>query len=156
MRALDAMLGLPAYDWTDAYAKARARQEGKADESWQKHVKARDANSKPSLPLSSYAGSYRDPWYGDVVVTQQGDRLRIRFAHTADLVGTLSHWQHDTFLVRWDQRWLNADAFLTFLLDPDGGIREARMVPASELTDFSFDFQDLRLAPVKPDQDKKP
>jgi hypothetical protein len=56
--------------------------------------------------------------------------------------------------VRWDQRWLNADAFLSFSLDPDGKIREARIVPVSELTDFSFDFQDLRLTPVKPDTDK--
>jgi CubicO group peptidase (beta-lactamase class C family) len=154
MRALDAMLALPAYDWTAAYAAARAKQEGKADESWQKHLEARDANSKPSLPLSAYAQAYRDPWYGDIVVAQQGGKLRIRFAHTADLVGTLSHWQQDTFLVRWDQRWLNADAFLTFSLDPDGKIREARMVPVSELTDFSFDFQDLRLAPVKADTHK--
>ena len=151
LRALDAMLGLPDYDWTDAYAKARAQQEAKADESWQKHQAARDAKSKPSLPLSAYAQTYRDPWYGDVVISQQGGNLRIRFGKTADLLGTLSHWQHDTFLVRWDQRWLNADAFLTFALDPDGKIREARIVPVSELTDFSFDFQDLRLAPVEPD-----
>ena len=27
--------------------------------------------------------------------------------------------------------------------------REARMEPVSPLTDFSFDFQDLRLAPVE-------
>ena len=151
LRALDAMLGLPDYDWTDAYAKARAKQEAKADESWQKHQAARDAKSKPSLPLSAYAQTYRDQWYGDVVISQQGGKLRIRFGKTADLLGTLSHWQHDTFLVRWDQRWLNADAFLTFALDPDGKIREARIVPVSELTDFSFDFQDLRLAPVEPD-----
>ncbi|MDQ2703066.1 MAG: serine hydrolase [Pseudomonadota bacterium] len=153
MHALDAMLGLPAYDWTGAYAKARAKQEGKADESWQKHQAARDAKSKPSLPLSAYAQTYTDPWYGDVVVSQQNGKLRIQFARTADLLGTLSHWQHDTFLVRWDQRWLNADAFLTFALDPDGKIREARIVPVSELTDFSFDFQDLRLAPA--DSEKK-
>lgn len=150
MRALDAMLGLAATDWTAAYAKARAQQESKADESWEKHQAARDAKSKPSLPLSVYAQTYRDPWYGDVIVSQEAGKLRIRFSHTADLVGTLSHWQHDTFLVRWDQRWLNADAFLTFALDPDGKIREARIVPVSELTDFSFDFQDLRLAPVEP------
>ena len=151
MRALDAMLGLPAVDWTAAYAKARAKQEAKADESWEKHVAARDKDSTPSLPLAAYAGTYADPWYGNVVIGQDGGKLRIRFGRTADLVGTLSHWQHDTFLVRWDQRWLNADAFLTFALDPDGKIREARIVPVSELTDFSFDFQDLRLAPVEPE-----
>ena len=47
------------------------------------------------------------------------------------------------------ERWLNADAFLTFSLKPDGGIREARMEAISPLTDFSFDFHDLRLAPVE-------
>jgi CubicO group peptidase (beta-lactamase class C family) len=152
MRALDAMLGVAPTDWNAVYAKASAKQEGKADESWQKHVAERDAKSKPSLPLAQYAGTYRDPWYGDVVLSQEKGKLRLRFSHTADLVGTVEHWAHDTFLVRWDQRWLNADAFLTFSLDEDGKIREARMVPASELTDFSFDFQDLRLAPVKPDE----
>ena len=110
----------------------------------------RDDDSRPSLPLAGYAGTYGDPWYGDVVVALQDGRLRLRFGSTADLVGTLEHWQHDTFIVRWDQRWLNADAFLTFALDPDGNIREARMEPVSELTDFSFDFQDLRLVP-RPD-----
>ena len=155
MRALDAMLGLPATDWTAAYAKARAQQEGKADESWEKHVAARDKGSKPSLALAEYAGTYSDPWYGNVVISQENGKLRIRFGRTADLVGTLTHWQHDTFLIRWDQRWLNADAFLTFALDEDGHIREARMVPASELTDFSFDFQDLRLTPVEPDTEEE-
>ena len=153
MRALDAMLGVAPTDWNDVYAKVRARQESRADESWQKHVAARDAKSKPSLPIASYAGTYRDPWYGDVVLWQEKGKLRLRFSHTADLVGTVEHWAHDTFLVRWDQRWLNADAFLTFSLDEDGKIREARIVPASELTDFSFDFQDLRLAPVAPGRD---
>jgi len=28
-------------------------------------------------------------------------------------------------------------------------VREVRMEPVSPLTDFSFDFQDLRLAPVE-------
>src|SRR3546814_13575348 len=60
----------------------------------------------------------------------------------------MEHWQHDTFIVRWRDRGLNADAFLTFSLDPDGKIVHALMVPISPRTDFSFDFQDLRLAPV--------
>jgi hypothetical protein len=51
--------------------------------------------------------------------------------------------------VRWRDRGLNADAFVDFDLDVDGMIREMRMKPVSPLTDFSFDFQDLRLTPVK-------
>jgi hypothetical protein len=149
LRALDAMLGAPATDWTAAYAQAVAKQHGNADEDWQKHVAARMKDAPPSLPLAKYAGTYRDPWYGDITIRQEGPKLVMRFTHTQDLVGDMEPWQHDTFIVRWRQRWLNADAFVTFALNPDGDIREARMEPISPLTDFSFDFQDLRLAPVK-------
>jgi len=148
MRALDAFLAAPKTDWNAAYAAALAKNRGKADDDWAKHLKARDAKSKPSLPLSGYAGTYRDPWYGEVFIEPAGGKLRLRFGRTRDLVGELSHWQHDTFIVRWDQRWLNADAFLNFALTPDGKVRELRMEAISPMTDFSFDFQDLRLAPV--------
>jgi hypothetical protein len=149
LRALDAYTDAPKSDWIAAYAAGMARKQGEADDSWRKHVAARDARSKPSLPLAKYAGTYRDPWYGDVAVAEQRGKLVLRFSHTAQLVGDLEHWQHDTFIVRWRDRGLNADAFVDFDLDVDGMIREIRMKPVSPLTDFSFDFQDLRLVPVK-------
>lgn len=154
LRALDAMLDAPKTDWVAAYAAAVAKAQGKADEDWNKHLAARDANSKPSLPLAKYAGIYRDPWYGDVTITPGGKGLQIQFAKTAQLLGDLQHWQHDVFLVKWRDRSLNADAFLSFALTPDGEIREVRMEPVSPLTDFSFDFQDLRLTPVGKDDQK--
>jgi CubicO group peptidase (beta-lactamase class C family) len=148
LRILDAFLDVPPTDWLSAYAAAVAQQHGDADEKWQKLLAARDKASKPSLPLAAYAGKLRDPWYGDVDVTREGGKLVLRFSRTPQLVGDLSHWQQDTFIVRWRERWLNADAFLTFTLKPDGAIREARMEALSPLTDFSFDFHDLRLTPA--------
>lgn len=147
MSVLDAMLDAPSHDWVAAYAAGVAKAQGNADEGWAKHQAARDAKSKPSLPLTGYAGKYSDAWYGDVFVEQKAGKLRLRFGATADLVGTMEHWQHDTFIVRWDNRSLNADAFVNFSLDPDGKVREVRMQPVSSLTDFSFDFQDLLLKP---------
>lgn len=148
LQVLDAYLGAPATDWTAAYAAAVAKADAKADEDWSRHQAARDARSKPSLPLSGYAGTYRDPWYGEVAIAQRGKQLELRFSKTAQLVGTLEHWQHDTFIVRWRDRSLNADAFVNFALTPDGKVREVRMEAISPLTDFSFDFQDLLLTPV--------
>ena len=146
--ALDMMLGHSGNDWLQAYAASFAKAQGNADEDWQKHVAARDATSKPSLALSKYVGSYRDPWYGDVLVRQGPKGLEMQFAKTAELLGDIEHWQHDSFIVRWRDRGLNADAFVNFSLDADGKIREMRMEAVSPLTDFSFDFQDLRLVPV--------
>jgi hypothetical protein len=49
----------------------------------------------------------------------------------------------------WRDRELRADAFVTFSLNPDGSIDQVKMAPASPAVDFSFDFQDLLLRPVK-------
>ena len=154
LRALDAFLDAPKTDWLAAYAASVAKAQSKSDEDWRKHLAARDAHSKPSLPLAQYAGTYRDPWYGDVTIANEGGKLVMRFSRTRELVGDLSHWQHDTFIVRWRERWLNADAFVDFDLDHDGKVREVRMEAISPLTDFSFDFHDLRLAPVEKESEK--
>lgn len=149
LRVLDAYLDAPKTDWNAAYGAVLAKSRQSADDSWAKHEAARAKRSTPSLPPNVYAGTWRDPWYGDIAIAQENGRLRMRFSRTASLVGTLEHWQHDTFLVRWDERWLNADAFVTFALDADGKPREARMQAVSPNTDFSFDFQDLVLTPVR-------
>jgi hypothetical protein len=110
---------------------------------------ARNAASRPSLPLPRYAGTYRDEWYGDVIVEPQGDGLRIRFSRTPLLQGALEHWQYDSFVARWDDRELRADAFVTFALNPDGSVDQVKMHPVSAAVDFSYDFQDLLLKPVR-------
>lgn len=42
-----------------------------------------------------------------------------------------------------------ADAFGTFALNPDGSIDQVKMRAVSSSTDFSFDFHDLLLKPVR-------
>jgi CubicO group peptidase (beta-lactamase class C family) len=149
LRALDAYLGVPAHDYPailskmDDAALARARRiENEA-------TAKRDSASGPSLPLAAYAGKYSDAWYGDIAIAEEGGKLVMRFSHTPSLVGDLVHWQHDTFIARWRDRELRADAYVTFALNPDGTIDHATMQAVSPLTDFSFDFQDLLLTPAR-------
>jgi CubicO group peptidase (beta-lactamase class C family) len=146
---LDHYLGARDTNWIDAYvdAKARAAEELKKTEA--ASASARSADSKPSLPLTAYAGTYADGWYGDIVISLENGRLAIRFTKTPALIGDLEHWQHDTFVARWRDRELRADAFVTFALTPDGTIDQARMRPTSPAVDFSFDFQDLLLTPKR-------
>lgn len=149
MSVLDHYIGVkPAPDYLGLYAgfaeagRAQAKQEA-AQASAQ-----RDSTSRPSLPLERYAGTYRDSWYGDVAIVLEEGGLVIRFTHSPSLVGDLVHWQHDTFIARWRDRELRADAYITFALRPDGTIDQAKMLPASSSVDFSYDFQDLLLRPV--------
>jgi CubicO group peptidase (beta-lactamase class C family) len=145
---VDHFLGAPRTDWLAAYQKAEARAGQRMAEQERKTEAERATASRPSLPLAGYAGVYRDDWYGDVSIALEGERLVIRFGHTPSLVGDLEHWQHDTFVARWRDRELRADAFVSFALDPDGKIEQIKMRAVSPSTDFSFDFHDLLLRPA--------
>lgn len=145
MTILDAYMGRSGIDWTAAYAAAADKAAGTADSEVARHQAARSRQAPPSLPLEGYVGTYHDRWYGDVVIRRIKGQLRLSFSKTPLLVGTLEPWQHDSFVVHWDDRSLNADAFVDFSLDEDGKVISARMHPVSARTDFSFDFQDLRL-----------
>jgi CubicO group peptidase (beta-lactamase class C family) len=147
-RIADHYLGAAATDWAAAYQKVAARNRSSAATTDRATTAARNGSSRPSLPLAKYAGTYTDAWYGDITIEPQGDKLVMRFSHTPTLVGDMEHWQYDTFAVRWHDRELRADAFVTFALNPDGSIDQAKMKAISPSTDFSFDFQDLLLRPA--------
>jgi CubicO group peptidase (beta-lactamase class C family) len=148
-RILDHYLGTTPFDWVAGYQKAQSRIDAETADAERRATAARVASSGPSLPIAKYAGMYRDRWYGDIRIGETGGRLSMQFTRTPLLTGDMEHWQHDTFVVRWKDRELRADAYVTFALDPDGSIDQARMRAVSPATDFSFDFQDLLLKPIK-------
>jgi CubicO group peptidase (beta-lactamase class C family) len=146
---VDHYLGVKDTDWVDAYVEAKRFAADQLRKTESATNDARAGRSTPSLPLASYAGTYMDAWYGDIVMAMEGGKLAIRFTKTPALVGDLEHWQHDTFVARWRDRELRADAFVTFALNPDGTVDQVRMRPTSPAVDFSFDFQDLLLKPKR-------
>ena len=148
---LDDYLKGPSTDWVSAFRESAKLAEERAAATVKQAAAKRNAESKPSLPPAGYAGRYRDAWYGDVLIENRAGRLEIRFTHSRNLSGTLEHWQYDTFIARWHDRTLLADAYVTFSLKPDGAIDEVKMRAVSPLTDFSYDFHDLLLKPVARD-----
>jgi len=142
----DFVTGAPAAD----YVRQLSESDASFDEAaFQARLdSARNRNSRPALPLAGYSGAYRDAWYGDITLTEEQGRLVLRFGRSPAFTGDLEHWHYETFRVRW--RTVNIpDAWITFALEPDGAVREARMAAVSPSTDFSFDWQDLRLVPVR-------
>lgn len=148
-RIVDHYLNAQPSDWIALVSKVEQDMHAEEVKKQGKASKARAVRSQPSLPLASYDGEYEDAWYGKVVIAPQGKKHILSFTRTPDLTGELEHWQHDTFIVRWKERNFNADAYVTFSLKPDGSIDRVKMEPISEETDFSYDFQDLNLVPVK-------
>ncbi len=147
-RLLDHFLGAPPTDWAAAFRTLKLRGDSAVAAEERTAAAGRDTSSRPSLPLAKYAGTYRDAWYGDVSIALENGKLVMRFSHTPSLTGELEHFQYDTFIARWRDRELRADAYVTFALKPDGSIDQAKLAAVSPATDFSFDFQDLLLLPA--------
>jgi hypothetical protein len=144
---LNEYLELPTKDWVDFYHD-KSKKRKKAEKSRLAEVANNvDKNSRHSLPLKAYAQTYNDKWYGDISINYANNALSMQFDNTPALYGVLEHYQHNTFIVRWDDRTLEADAFVNFNLDQDGSINYATMKAVSRATDFSFDFHDLKLKP---------
>jgi hypothetical protein len=149
-------MSAPATDWIAAFKKSEEMGLARAAEVEKRLASARATDSKPSLPLTKYAGRYTDTWYGDIQINLEGNKLVLSFTHTPSLIGDLEHWQHDTFVARWRDRSLEADAFVSFSLKPDGSIEQIKMSAVSPVTDFSFDFQDLLFTPAVVPADRRP
>jgi len=143
---LDRILGAPAFDWVAAMqARVKTQQDAALAELGSGGVDRAPAGG-PSLPLSAYAGRYRDPWYGDILVAARGKGLHIDFLPTPAFKSTLEPWGPDTFRTRFP-RGAGEDATVTFVV-AGGKVTGVTMKPLSPLADFSYDFQHLAFVPV--------
>lgn len=141
---LDHYLGLPRTDWSARVAEYKQQRLAKAS-ALLTLSQSKPASIGPSLPLERYAGTYIDPWYGKVVVGRSPQGLTIDFTSTPRMRGRLEHFQYDTFITKLDDQAIEP-AYVTFTLDAEGHADRATLKPVSPLADFSFDYQDLKLA----------
>jgi CubicO group peptidase (beta-lactamase class C family) len=141
---LDHLIGAPAFDWA---AVVRTTHDGLRQQVLEAVGTGDFAPPRggQTLPLKGYAGRYRDPWYGDIVVGLKAGRLNIDFTRTPAFKGPLEPFGTDTFRTRFG-RGLE-DALVSFAV-VDGGVRGVTMKALSPIADFSFDFHDLAFTPV--------
>lgn len=143
----DAYFGIEGKDRISQYNERRLRHEKRADsvvaEVWRRVEEVQKKGTMSREALLNYAGSYRDPWFGQVQIKMQNGTLRFEAKNAPDLHGEMSYYKGNSFVVRWDDRSLNGDAFVVFSLDREGKPAGFKMEPVSPMTDFSFDFQDL-------------
>jgi CubicO group peptidase (beta-lactamase class C family) len=148
---LNAYVSETPEDWVAIFSAGAAERAGEARKVVEEAFANRNADSTPSLPIESYVGTYRDPWYGEVFVERGEEGLVMRFSRSDLLTGSLEHFQYDTFVARWLDRSLYGDAYATFILGATGEIEAIRMKMLSPDTDFSFDFHHLDLRRVVED-----
>lgn len=88
-------------------------------------------------------GQYNDAWFGKATIYEQNAKLRMNFERSPKLKGEVLPLNFNTYVVKWDDRSLDADAYLNFTFNTASKSVSFSMAPISPITDFSFDFQDL-------------
>jgi CubicO group peptidase (beta-lactamase class C family) len=124
---VDRYLGQADKSWHELYRAADDRAEERAEEERRKTESERLEGTRPSHPLTAYAGTYEHPLYGTAVVEEVEGSLVIGVG--PNFLGDLDHWHLDTFRSVWRDPYLGR-AFVTFRINRDGA------VSAVEVEDF--------------------
>jgi CubicO group peptidase (beta-lactamase class C family) len=131
LRVFDAFLGGEAKDWSAIHRKTIAVLEAQAKAAEKKQNDERAKDTKSSLSLDKYAGTYQDEMYGDVKVElDEAGKLVVRYGRA--FTGDLEHWHYDTFQATWRDRALGK-ILITFTLNSQGKV-DALKIPI--MTDF--------------------
>lgn len=146
----DSYLGIEKRDWVKRYSENVNRNNANAkkivDEINAEIDKA--VKNKVTIPADIYEGTFKDDWFGNIIITKVGNNFAIRSERSPRLVGELLFYKGNTFIAKWNDRSFDADAYVMFTLDENGKANGFTMKPVSPLTDFSFDFQHLNLKRV--------
>jgi len=150
----DSYLGIAGTDRVTEYSAARKRQLDKAkkltDSIWKEVERVGSANGSGTagsgkIDFAAYTGVYRDAWLGAVTISVNDNRLWFEARRSPQLTGEMLPYKGNSFIVKWVNRSMDADAYVVFSLDERGVATGITMKPVSPLTDFSYDFQDLDL-----------
>ncbi|MDH3274192.1 MAG: DUF3471 domain-containing protein, partial [Gammaproteobacteria bacterium] len=100
-----------------------------------------------SAPLSTYTGTYNDPWFGDVSIMLVEDELWFASAKSQRITGRLWPQHEHTFIARWSDRSVNADAWVMFEIDESGKSSGMKMLKLSR--DSEIDYMDLDFSRIE-------
>jgi CubicO group peptidase (beta-lactamase class C family) len=142
----DGYFGIKGKDRIKQYNDSRLASEKKANDITAKvwaDIAVQQNASKGQAALAGIKGTYSDPWFGKVTISEKNGGLYYTSANAPKLQGKMYFYKGNTFIVKWNERSLDADAYVTFTLDHDAKPTGYKLEAVSPLTDFSFDFQDL-------------
>jgi len=137
-------LDIPYKDYVTMYSKRNQEMTGNADKTTEE-VWATVAKNKTiqKINLEKIVGSYTDNWLGEITISEKKGKFYFASKRSPQLSGEVFFYKDATFAVKWFNRNMEADAFVYATYDTTGKTANIKMKPISELTDFSYDFQDL-------------
>ncbi len=137
--------GEPSKDWSEFYKMVYdygQRVHKKDDET---QIKNRVLNTKPSLKIEDYVGTYGGDLYGNAEVTLKDGHLVLNFLPSDVLIGDLSHWHYDTFEIKLQNSPTLPKGLVQFIIGADGKIEELKV----DIPNPDFHFTELEFKKLK-------
>lgn len=140
----DVLLDAPKRDWNAELLK-RAETGEKAEVEAKKKLEAsRVPNTKPSLSMKDYAGTYTGDLFGDATISEENGKLVLRMKPSPNFVADLEHWHYDTFRIKWrpSVAYNFPAGFVTFTIDKNGKAGEFEIdQPNNDFWFYELEFK---------------
>lgn len=146
-KILDVFLNAEKRDWnSEALERIKQNKINEAEED-KKLVASRVQNTKQSLALKDYIGTYSSELYGDATIAEENGKLVLRLVPAPNFVADLEHWHYDTFQIKWRNSvtYNFPRGFVTFTLDGKGKTDELKI----DQPNNDFWFYELELKRTK-------
>lgn len=127
-------------DWNAFFLNQIIEGEKHEEENFRKQDAERAKDSKPTLPLNAYAGTYSNELYGDITFKEENGKLVVRLSHSPTYIGDLEHWQYNTFRVIWRDP-VAEKTFLTFMIDGQGKTESVKMAMADFIDPSEYEYR---------------
>ena len=106
----------------------------------EKEENARTKDTKPSLDLSKYVGTYSGKLYGDATISLKNGELFIVLEPAPQFNSKLSHWGNDVFSIKFEEFISLPKGTVSFILNDKKEITELIV----DLPNPDFDFTELK------------
>ncbi len=125
----DGYLGFPKKDWVTEMALANNQymaQGKKVTDSIAFEIQKAQEHPR-KINFGIYAGQYRDPWLGAITISEKNGKYFFVSHRSPKLSGELFPYKENSFVVKWKDRSMDADAFVVFSLNENGTAEGMRM-----------------------------
>jgi len=132
-------LGIKEKDYSSLFLSYIKMSEA-ADLKAQQDMEAkRIKNTKPSLSLDKYVGTYEGDLYGKATISLKNNKLVVQLVPTPSFESELEHWQFDTFRIKFKAYPSLPYGTINFVLDAEGNVEKMRI----DVPNPDFDFTEL-------------
>lgn len=141
---LEDYFGKPTKDWSSFYYNIFKYFADMDKKEYEKKQKSRVLKTKPSLNLKDYVGTYGGELYGNAEVRLEDGKLVLDFLPSDILIGDLSHWHFDTFVIKLRNSPTLPEGTVNFILGTDGKVEELRV----DIPNPDFYFTELEFKKI--------